>query len=333
MIQLSEHPSGEGRASGRTAGTGQALGSGARTAWGRFAESPETGALNFVTPARRVAAASLVRQGHSFSLGIPIFDPRGDPLSSDRPQAKHVMYRDWSHYTAGTCRPLPGGVASVDDGVFISCHGTTHVDALGHIIVDGTMWDGHDARSSSGGLGWASIAPLAEQGIFCRGVLADIARFRGEERLGKDHHVTLAELTATLDSQDVQVCTGDVILLRTGSVPRFYEVGRDEFFSDYSEPGLSDEAGLIDWFGDNQISGLGSDTLSNELPKSPTTGAGYPLHHLLLRNLGVIFHEALWLEDLAADCAADRRFDGLYVAAPLKMVGASGSPVNPLFVK
>jgi kynurenine formamidase len=304
-----------------------------RTAWGQFTQNPEIGALNHVSPAHRVAAAGLVRRGRSFSLGIPIFGPHGDPLSPDRPRAMHVRYRDWSHYTAGRCHPLPGGVASVDDGIFISCHGTTHVDALGHIIVDGTMWNGQDARSASAGLDWASIAPLADQGIFCRAVLADVARYRGGERLAKDHHVTLAELTATLESQAAEIRPGDVIILRTGSLPRFYENPPDEFFRDYSEPGLSDEKALIKWFGDNKISGLGSDTLSNELPESPDTGAGYPLHHHLLRNLGVIFHEALWLEDLAADCAADQCYEGLYVASPLKMLGVSGSPVNPLFVK
>jgi kynurenine formamidase len=303
------------------------------TAWGRFGANAEIGALNLVTAAHRVAAARLVRHGRAFTLGIPIFAPGGDPLSADRPRALHVRYRDWSHYQAGRCQPLPGGVASVDDGVFISCHGTTHVDALGHIIVDGRMWDGRDAQAASAGLDWASVAPLAGAGIFCRAVLADITRFRGEERLGRRHHVTLGELTATLQAQSTAVGEGDIVLVRTGSLPWFYQVGPEQFFADYSEPGLSDEPELIDWFAATGVTGLGSDTLSNELPLSPVTGAGYPLHHRLLRNLGVVFHEALWLEDLAADCAADGCWEGLYIAAPLKMTGASGSPVNPLFVK
>jgi kynurenine formamidase len=317
----------------RSTGAGSVASQSARTAWGRFPDNPEIGALGYVSPEHRVAAAGLVRRGHIFSLGIPIFDPRGDPLSADRPPAMHVRYRDWSHYTAGRCHPLPGGVASVDDGFFISCHGTTHVDALGHIIVDGTMWDGHDARSASAGLDWGSIAPVAEHGIFGRAVLADIARFRGEDVLDRHHQITLAELTATLESQSVQIREGDVVLVRTGSISRFHEEGKERFFLDYSEPGLSDETTLIEWFSDNQVSGLGSDTLSNELPRSPATGAEYPLHHHLLRNLGVLFHEALWLEELAASCAADNTYEGLYIAAPLKMLGASASPVNPLFVK
>jgi kynurenine formamidase len=314
-------------------GAGGIPGDEGRTSWHLFTENPEIGALNFVTPDRRVTAAGLVRHGHVFTLGIQIFCERGDPLSPDRPRAMHVRYRDWSNYAAGKCHPLPGGVASVDDGFFISCHGTTHVDALGHIISDAVMWHGHDAGSAAAGLDWASVAPTAQQGIFCRAVLADIARFRGEDRLSRDHHITLTELLAAIEAQSARVQPGDVILVRTGSIPWFYEVGSEAFFRDYSEPGLSYEPELIDWFRDNQISGLGSDTLSNELPESPTIAAQYPLHRYPLRNLGVLFHEALWLEELAADCARDRCYEGLYVAAPLKMVGASGCPVNPLFVK
>ncbi len=274
-----------------------------------------------------------MRRGRVFALGIPIFDPRGDPLSDDRPRALHVRYRDWSHYQTGRCQPLAGGVASVDDGIFISCHGTTHIDALGHIIADGTMWDGHDASQASAGLDWASIAPLAREGIFGRAILADVARYRQEDHLDRRHHITLAELLATLEEQATSAGQGDVLLIRTGSLAQFYETGAGEFFSDYSEPGLSYEPELIDWFASNKISGLGSDTLSNELPDSPTIRAGYPLHRYLMRNLGVLFHEALWLEDLAADCAADRCWEGLYIASPLNITGASASPVNPLFVK
>lgn len=303
-----------------------------RTAWGTFA-NPQAGALNYVTAADRVAAAGSVRHGTVFTLGIGIFDPRGDPLSADRPKAMLMHYRDWSHYQAGRCEPLPGGVASVDDGVFVSSHGTTHIDALGHIIADGVMWDGHDAAEASVRLTWASVAPLGNAGVFGRAVLADVARYRGEDPLDRRHHVTLAELLATLAAQGTEARPGDVVLLRTGSLRRYYESGAEEYFRDYSEPGLSYEPELIDWFADGRISGLGSDTLANELPESPTIDAGYPLHRYLLRNLGVLFHEALWLEDLAAHCAADHRWEGLYIAAPLKIIGGSASPVNPLFVK
>jgi kynurenine formamidase len=58
-----------------------------------------------------------------------------------------------------------------------------------------------------------------------------------------------------------------------------------------------------------------------------------PLHIALMRNLGVVFTEAAWLDDLADHCAADSRYEFLYAAAPLKIVGGSGSMVNPIVIR
>jgi kynurenine formamidase len=52
-----------------------------------------------------------------------------------------------------------------------------------------------------------------------------------------------------------------------------------------------------------------------------------------MRNLGVTLTEISWLDDLAADCAADGQYDFLYCAAPLKVVNGTGSPVNPIVIK
>lgn len=302
-------------------------------AWGVYGARSEVGALNNIAAQTILDAIGEVRLGQVHALGIPIFDPRGDPVSPDRPRALHVVYRDFSHYRSGICHPLPGGVGSVDDGIFISCHGTTHIDALGHIFVQGQMWDGRDAELATPGLRWASVAAVAARGIVARGVLIDVAGDEGVDHLDRQRHVTLADLLRVLDREEVAVQPGDIILLRTGSLARFYDSGAEAFFDQYSEPGLSYELDLLEWFRDNRLAGLGSDTLSNELPVAPTIDAGYPLHRFLLRDLGVTFHEALWLEDLAAACRADARYTGLYVASPLKLTGASGSPVNPLFIK
>jgi hypothetical protein len=61
--------------------------------------------------------------------------------------------------------------------------------------------------------------------------------------------------------------------------------------------------------------------------------ADFPLHILLQRNLGITFHEALWLEEWANDCAADRVYSAFYVAAPLNLVRGSGAPMNPIVIK
>lgn len=304
-----------------------------RNSWGRWGPNDEVGLLNLVSAAEVVEAARLVRTGKTFTLGLRIFDERGDPLSPDRQRAMHVSYRDWSHYASGKAQADSRNSCSADDGMFISCHGTTHMDALGHIWVDDQLYNGYPAKTTASWLERCSIAPISQRGVVTRGVLLDVAAARGVAYLPRKSEITLGELLAVAADAGVEVGKGDVILIRTGSLPRFYEVGPEEFWSDYSEPGLSDDPELIEWIDRQQIVGIGTDSLANELPYSTRSDEMYPLHRLLLRNRGMTFHEALWLEELAADSGADGCYAGLYVASPLKLAGATGSPMNPIFVK
>jgi kynurenine formamidase len=304
-----------------------------RTSWGRWGPDDEIGLLNLVSAQNVVEAARLVRTGKTFTLGLRVFDERGDPLSAERHRAMRVSYRDWSHYASGKIEVPDRQVCSADDGIFISCHGTTHMDALGHVWVEDELYNGYPAKTTASWLDRCSVAPLSQHGVVTRGVLLDVAGARGVPYLPPTSEITLPELLAAAADAGVEVGKGDVILIRTGSLPRFYEVGPEEFFADYSEPGLSDDPDLIEWIDRQQIVGIATDTLANELPQSVRTDEMYPLHRLLLRNRGMTFHKALWLEELAADSRADGCYAGLYVALPLKLVGATGSPMNPVFIK
>ncbi len=291
------------------------------------------GRLAEISARDRLRALSCVTEGRLWALGLDVFGNPPQPSFPGRPDQRRMMYRDWSHYEDGSVLPLPGGVSSVDDGVLLNCHGGSHLDALGHIMCEGTIAGGYPASSTIGGLEHADVASIARIGIVCRGVIVDLCRLAGARWLPRDHEVTLSELQASLKEEGVTVSPGDMLLLRTGSLPRYYEEGPSQFFSGYSEPGLSHDDELLAWVDETCILGIGSDTLANELPRCPATGEEYPLHRYLLRDRGLQFHEALWLEEVAADCASDHRFTGLYIASPLKLVGASGSPVNPLFMK
>lgn len=280
----------------------------------------------------RVRAAAAVRSGKVFTLGLEVFGRTPVPAFPGAPTPLHIMYQDWSHYEKGLLQPDAGNVAWVDDGVLLNCHGGTHLDARGHVIVDGTIAGGVPASSTVGGLAQTDVAAVARLGVFCRGVLVDLCR-ENEGPLPRDHEVTLDEVEACLRDEHVELAPGDMVLLRTGSLERFRSEGATAFFADYSEPGLGYDDALLEWVDDRRVLGIGSDTLANERPRDPATHEEFCLHRHLLRDRGLQFHEVLWLADLAADCADDGRYEGLYVASPLKLVGASGCPVNPLFVK
>ena len=82
-----------------------------------------------------------------------------------------------------------------------------------------------------------------------------------------------------------------------------------------------------------EIPNLVTDTIANEVTMDPVHGVALPLHCALMRNLGVTLTEICDLEALADSCAHDGRYTFLYVAAPLKIHRATGSPVNPVVIK
>jgi kynurenine formamidase len=301
--------------------------------WNRWGENDEIGRFNLNDRAAVLDVLRIPQQGSVWALGQRFFGDADLPNYPERPTPLHMIYRDWSHYLAGRHHEQAGGGASVDDGFLLSCHGGTHVDALGHAISDGVLWGGTDATETFGGLRRCDVAAMGAHGLICRAVLVDLVGWRGNGPLPRHEHIRLSDVLACLEWQGAELARGDMLLLRTGSVERYHSEGSHKFFADYSEPGLSDEPELISWIDEIDLIGIGTDSLANELPRSPLTGLEFQLHRHLLRDRGLQFHEALWLADLAADCAVDRAYAGLYLASPLKMVGASGSPINPLFVK
>jgi kynurenine formamidase len=301
--------------------------------WQRWGEADEIGRLNLNDRAAVLNALKIPRHGMVWALGHRLFGDTDLPSYPERPTPQHLMYRDWSHYLAGRSAVQPGGGASVDDGFLLSCHGGTHVDALGHVICDGRVWGGRDAIGTIGGLRHCDVSAMSAHGLICRAVLADLVSWRGQGPLPRDEHIRLADVLACLAAQDVAPARGDMLLLRTGSLERYQLEGRETFWAGYSEPGLSDEPELLSWIDEVDLLGIGTDSLANELPVSPLTGREFQLHKHLLHDRGLQFHEALWLADLAADCVQDQVYEGLYLASPLMMVGASGSPMNPLLVK
>ena len=142
-------------------------------------------------------------------------------------------------------------------------------------------------------------------------------RIQGHREMHR--RITVADVEAALAAQGTELRRGDILLLRTGIFRVFYEDGPEAFYADFDEPGLTWAPGLIEFVAEHDIAGLGSDTMCNEQAHNAELDADFPLHVLLQRNLGVSFHETLWLEDWAADCARDKIFDAFYVAAPLRI--------------
>ena len=303
------------------------------TNWGKWGADDEVGSLNYLGPEQVLAAVKLVSSGKIFTLQRLIGDPKGDPVWPGRLPAERTQVLDESDWDEGGKGPaFPGGLHYADDKILAFLQGSTQYDALGHVWYDGKIWNGYDARTTIGGLDKASVSAIAERGVVGRGVLLDMARFLGKDYLGAKETYTHEDLEACAKAQGVTIEKRDILIIRTNHLQLFFEIG-DVFYEDFCECGLVYSPELVEWFKDKEIPNLVTDTIANEVTTDPNTGVALTLHNALMRNLGVAFTEICDLEKLAEDCAADKRYAFFYVAAPLKITQATGSPVNPVVIK
>lgn len=215
----------------------------------------------------------------------------------------------------------PDGSSSSNELLSLSGHTGTHIDALCHFELDGKLHGGIDAvEASRGGKGFRQLGVETVAPIVCRGVLLDVPRALGVD-LGPGRAISAGELEETARRQRVEVRDGDAVLVRTGwSAARFGDPSFVGF--EAGAPGPNLEAAR--WLTGRGVRVTGSDTIAYEV-----VAAGQiplPVHVHLLVESGVHILEVLDLEELAADGVHEFGF----VCSPLKMTGATGSPVRPL---
>jgi kynurenine formamidase len=279
--------------------------------WGRWKEAGERGALNHLTPARIAAAARLVRSGTTITLSEPL----ETEARIDVPEpADHHMTM------------LPGDNGFAKDYIGLDYHndGQSHIDAFSHVAFDGFLFDGSPASSVNAQGAQAGAIDVLRDGLVGRGVLLDVPRTRGVLWVEPGEHVFQEDLEAAELAQGLRVGTGDILLVRTGHTRRLAELGP------WDTP--REKAGLhptvAPFLAHRGVAALGSDGNSDTAP-STTEGVGFPIHILALNALGVHLLDYLQFEDVARHCEAVGRWEFLFAAAPLRIVGGTGSPINP----
>jgi kynurenine formamidase len=284
--------------------------------WGRWGDDDERGALNLLAPERVAAAARLVRDGVTVTLSWPLDTT---PAADNPHPADHHM----------TAFGGDGPLSLAKDYVGVDFHNDTHthIDALSHVGYEGSLYNGKpvDAVTASGAA--AESIEALKDGLVGRGVLLDIPRLRAAPWLEPGEHVFGDELEAAEHAQGVAVREGDILLVRTGHARRLDELGPWETAT--AKAGLHPTA--TTFLAERGVAALGSDTNSDTAPSS-TEGVDFPIHVLVIAAMGVHLLDYLRLEDLLAACERAGRWEFLFVAAPLRIPGGTGSPLNPLAI-
>jgi len=314
-----------------------------------FGADDEMGASQYITPQKRIEAAKLVKKGKMALLGMPYSNHM--PLVPGRTFALSI----------------PGmpthGPLNWPDGFAMTFMDELVTAEIGQV---GTQWDGfaHPMIRVTNKSGWKDgdyfynknrlqdvgtprgmkkVGTEKAGGFFTRGILVDVAVLKGVERLEKGYVITLADYKAALQKQGVGDATkGDVVLFRTGwnslwktnhlgrpagqMVKNDEQLAKDKAEFGSGEPGVAPE--VCEYLAAKKISMIGSDTWGLEpydFAKGVPESFAY-CHMNLVARRGISNFENLDLDDLSTEKA----YEFLFAWAPLKLVGATGSPGNPV---
>jgi kynurenine formamidase len=281
----------------------------------RWGAADQRGAANRITPAKVLEAKNLMTSGTVYQLGR-VYEA-GMPMFGTR----HFSLR-----IPQTYGPLGSNRTTYHDEIVSSEIGQvgTQFDGLGHIGVGDLFYNGNDRREFSQGDGLAKLGVENVGPLVTRGVLVDVAAFKGVARLDGGYEITLADLRGALERQRTEVRAGDVVIVHTGWGSLW---GADNAAFAASAPGVGLAA--AQYLVDREVVLVGSDTWATEVVPNPNPELAFPVHQLLIPRNGIYIFENLLTEELARE----RVYEFAFVFAPLRLKGATGSPGNPLAIR
>jgi kynurenine formamidase len=292
--------------------------------WGRWGDDDEIGTMNLVTDEVVRRATACVTTGRRFSLALP--------LSGDGPQIGTVPGRiNPLHTMIAINSPYidPDGFRTSDDVIVMATQAATHWDALAHASYGGKIYNGFPAESITPEQGATRCGVDKIPHIVTRGVLLDVARAKGLDRLEGGYALRPDDLDAAAELGRVDVLPGDVVLLHTGQMQLLF--AGDKLGYCIPNPGPSMQT--VEWFRSHDVAAVATDSYTYEVFPPEREDCALPVHLLHLVDMGMTQGQHFVLDALAADCADDGVYEFLLEASPQPIVGGTGTPVNPVAVK
>ena len=284
--------------------------------WNRWGANDQMGAVNLITPAKRKAALGTVREGVSISMARNA--ETKEAVDNPTPIVRKTT-------RTGASQPKTG-IASTSDTFFISYHGMahTHMDSLCHFVYDGKIYNGYSSDVvGEDGAAKNSIINF-KNGIITRGVLMDMARYKGADWLEPGTPIYPEDLEGWEKRAGVKVQAGDVMIVRTGRWARRDAQGP---WPPQQLAGL--HMSCAPWMHARDVSILGGDDAQDVLP-SQVAGISQPIHELCIVVMGMPIFDNLDLELVSREAEKRKRWDFLVTASPAAVPGATGSVLNPI---
>ena len=281
----------------------------------RWGAADQRGAANRITPAKVLEAknaitkGTLYQLGHVYEAGMPMYGTRHYslriPYPFRMPGKNQAVYHD---------EVISGELGQIG----------TQFDGLGHLGIGDLFYNGNRRSEFAQAEGLTKLGVENVGAIVTRGVLIDVAKFKGVAQLQANYEITVADLKGALQKEGVQIRSGDVVLIHTGWSSLWM---KDNTKYGATEPGIGLAA--AQFLVDAEVVVVGADTWGVEVMPNPDASLSAPVHQLLLARNGVYLHENL----ITADLARDNAYEFMYSFAPLRFKGATGSPGNPIAIR
>ncbi len=282
--------------------------------WGRWGQDDELGTLNLIGPQQRIAAANLVKDGESISMAFNLAKET-TPMNQN-PLEHNLQVLEFA-----------GDTWAVDN-YSINYHGFahSHIDALCHIFYQGKMYNGFSQElvkpTGAEKLGIHNMS----KGIISRGLLVDLPWLRGVPYLEPGTAILPEDLNDWEKKTGIRVGSGDVLLIRTGRWAK-----QAEGSWNFTEAAAGLHPSVVKWLRERDVAVLGCDGVSDRYPSGLEVSQS-PIHFLVLYGLGMPILDNLDLEELSVEARQRNRYEFLFVAAPLRVEGGTGSPLNPIAI-
>jgi kynurenine formamidase len=295
----------------------------------RWGPDDQAGASNWITPAKVLEAIKLVKTGKTYELGqvyergMPLFGQRtyamfipGSPTGGPFGENNMLMYHD---------EFLCAEIGQVG----------TQFDGLGHIgtrlkMADGTTQDvfynGVTVDEMAGAYGLQKLGIEHVRPFITRGVLIDLAGYKGVEHLDHSYEVTVADIRGALKKQGIaeeSIREGDALLFNYGWSKLWKNV--QEYNA--NPPGIGLEA--AGWIVSKKPSMIGSDQWTTEVVPGPDPRQAFPVHQELITKEGIFNLENMVFDEVIAD----RAYEFLFVFTPIRFKGGTGSPGRPIAIR
>lgn len=286
----------------------------------------QAGASNRITPQSVLDALGLVTTGTIYELG-QMYE-QGMPLYGTRSYSMVLPAKG----------PASGDNRLIGNEEYLSTQigqVGTQFDGLGHIgqeitredgAVHQVFYNGFTADDMDTPAGLQKLGVEHVKPIITRGLLIDIAGYKGVDRLSNSYEVTVEDVVGALERQglsEADIEPGDALLFRYGwsalwDQPEAYNT---------NPPGIGLE--VARWIAEKEATMIGSDSWCSEVIPNPEPGQSFPVHQELLMKNGIFNLENMRFDELVADGVTEF----LFIVTPIRFKGATGSPARPIAIR